>query len=301
MNYKRIFWGLILITIGILFILKNLDIVFFRWTTIWRLWPVLFILWGISIIPDKYLKNWLKLVLSVLAIILAFTFISNRPVYKHEFNVHKYFDETVWEDQKINIPYDSTVSEATLRLDAAAGSFKIKSSTNDLIQFDKYGTLGNYSLTSKDDDIRKIIDIKLENTIIKLGRKSDKVNIQLNQHPVWDFDLDIGAAFFNLDLREFKVNKLEIDGGAASIRIKLGDKHYLTILNIDAGASSIHIDIPEESACQIKTSTVLSSRSFRGFNKMKDHIYQTPNFEEGDNKIYIDLDAAVSSMKIIRY
>ncbi len=298
MSYKRIFWGLILITIGILFILKNLNIIFFSWGTIWQLWPVLLLLWGISIIP---MKNWLKLVLSILAILIAFTFVSNRPCYKHEFKTHKFFDESEFEDQRITVPYDTVVSEATLDLDAAAGSFKIKSTTADLIDFNKYGTLGDYSITSKDNDSRKIIKIKLENTIVNFGKKSDKVDIKLNQDPLWDINLDIGAASFNLDLSEFRIHKLDVDGGAASIKVKLGDIYPLTKLNIDAGASSIKISIPEGSGCQIKTSTVLSSRSFQGFKKVKDHTYQTSGFEEKDNKIFIDIDAAVSSLKIFRY
>ena len=193
------------------------------------------------------------------------------------------------------------ITEATLDLDAAAGSFKIKGTTSELIDFNKYGTLGNYSITSKDKGEGKLIKIKLENTIVNFGKKSDKVDIKLNQDPVWDFNLDIGAAAFNLDLTEFKVHKLDIDGGAASIKLKLGDSYHLTKLNVDAGASSIRVSIPEASGCQVKTSTVLSSRSFQGFEKVKDHTYQTSGFEENDNKIFIDLDAAVSSLKIIRY
>ncbi len=298
MSYKRIFWGLILITIGVLFILKNLDVLYFSWATVWRLWPVLLILWGIAVFP---MKNWLRLVLSVITILAAFTIASNKTCFKDEFRVHRFFNDKKWEDQHIKLTYDSVVSEATLRLDAAVGSFKIDRATDDLIEFNKYGTLGNYSITSKVNENRKIINIKLENTILNLGRKSDRVNIQLNKDPVWDFDLDIGAAGFNLNLSDFKVHKLDIDGGAASIKIKLGEKYNMSELNIDAGASSIHISIPEGSGCQINTSTILSSRSFQGFEKVKEHTYRTSHFEEKDNKIYIELDAAVSSLKITRY
>lgn len=298
MSYKKIFWGVILITIGTLFILKNLDILYFSWSSVWRLWPVLLILWGISVFP---MKNWLRLVLSVITIVITFTFASNRQAFRHEFRMHRFFDETEWEDQHIKVPYDSLISEATFQLDAAAGSFKINSSTDQLIEFNKRGNLGNYSLTTKDDEGKKIIKVKLENTIVNLGKKSDRVNIQLNPEPLWDLDLDIGAASFNLDLTEFKVANLDIDGGAASVKIKLGQMHDLTKLTIDAGASSIRVSIPENSGCEIKTSTVLSSRSFQGFEKIKQHTYQTSNFGESENKIYIELDAAVSSMNIIRY
>lgn len=299
MSYKKIFWGVILITIGALFILKNMGVIYFSWSAIWRLWPVLLILWGIAIIP---LKNWLRLILSIIVIVLAFTFTSNRSTFKHEFRMHKFYNDTEWEDQQINLPYDSAITEAALHLDAAAGNFTIKNTSDNLVEFSKKGTIGNYSLTSEDDDNSKIVKIKLENTIVKLGRKSsDRVNIKLNNDPLWDIDLDVGAASFNLDLTEFKVRNLDIDGGAASVRIKLGDRFNLTNLTVDAGASSIRIDVPESSGCQVKTSTVLSSKSFQGFSKIKDHTYQTDDFDSSENKIYIELDAAVSSLNIFRY
>jgi hypothetical protein len=298
MSYKRIFWGVILITIGTLFILKNLDVVYFSWRTVWRLWPVVLILWGIAIIP---VKSWIKLSLSVLTIIFAFTFFSNRYPHSGEFRFHKNIQEEEWEDQHINVPYDSTLTEASLIFDAAAGNFKIRNSTEELLEFDKSGALGNYSLTSEDGENSKLVKIKLENTIVNLGKKSDRVEMKINKDPVWNMNLDIGAASFNLDLRDFKMKKIDIDGGAASIKLKVGDLYPDTEIKIDAGASSIRISIPESSGCRIKTSTVLSSKSFRGFNKTKSHTYETDNYEDAEKKIYIELDAAVSSLNIIRY
>ena len=51
MKYKPLFWGLILIAIGMLFILGNLGIVHFSWFSFWRLWPVILLFWGITILP----------------------------------------------------------------------------------------------------------------------------------------------------------------------------------------------------------------------------------------------------------
>ena len=64
MSYKKVFWGVVLIIIGILFIIRNLGWVDFSWWGVFRLWPVLLILWGISVIP---IKNYLKLILSLLS------------------------------------------------------------------------------------------------------------------------------------------------------------------------------------------------------------------------------------------
>jgi hypothetical protein len=53
MKFRNIFWGIILIFFGMLFTLENLHVLDFDWYNMWRLWPVIIILWGISILPVK--------------------------------------------------------------------------------------------------------------------------------------------------------------------------------------------------------------------------------------------------------
>lgn len=47
-RYGSIFWSLVLISIGLLFMLSNLNVVQHPWAFIARYWPVLIILWGLS-------------------------------------------------------------------------------------------------------------------------------------------------------------------------------------------------------------------------------------------------------------
>lgn len=65
---SAIFWGLMLIFIGLLFILRNFDIVDFNWAYVWRLWPLMLIYAGISMLP---IKEVIKLILAVLFFIGA--------------------------------------------------------------------------------------------------------------------------------------------------------------------------------------------------------------------------------------
>ncbi len=112
---------------------------------------------------------------------------------------------------------------------------------------------------------------------------------------------DIGAAKLDFDLSQFKVKKLDLDAGAASLEIKLGDKYPKSYLNIGAGASEIVIRVPSNSGCDLNLSAVLSGKSISGFEKIDHGHYRTDNFETAENKIYINVDAAVSSYTITRY
>src|SRR6187200_3485824 len=42
-----VFWGLILISVGVIFLLKNLGYEIPVWTGVARYWPILLILWGV--------------------------------------------------------------------------------------------------------------------------------------------------------------------------------------------------------------------------------------------------------------
>ncbi len=67
--YKQTFWGVILITLGILLLLKQFGLIHFYWHTLWQLWPLIFIFWGISLLP---VDDYLKLVISVIFLALGF-------------------------------------------------------------------------------------------------------------------------------------------------------------------------------------------------------------------------------------
>jgi hypothetical protein len=111
----------------------------------------------------------------------------------------------------------------------------------------------------------------------------------------------VGAADLEMDLTPFKVQKIDIDGGACAIQLKLGDKYKKTYVKIDAGASGIEIKVPATSACEVTTNTILSGHDLDGFNKISKGLYQTPNFSNSAHQIVIDIDAAVSGVEVKRY
>jgi len=312
MSYRKIFWGVVLVIIGILFILKNVGLIFFDWGTIWRLWPLILILWGVSLIP---VKDYMKLILSVVAIALSIWLVNryDKSGYydfgwdKDRHSFHYDLDDDKWNDgsavQELFQSDDSTIQRVELNLDAAAGDFSLNDSTpdNKLMTFWKKGNIGNYSMTSNDDSSTRVISLSINDSHVRLKNNGNRVKLGLSTRPVWDFDFDIGAASIRFDLSKYKVGKLKIDGGASSIDVKMGDLNELTNIDIDAGASSIDLRIPESVGAELKTETVLSSRNFEGFDKISSGLYRTKNFSQASKKIFIDIDAGVSSLSIRRY
>lgn len=306
MKHQNVFWGILLIAIGTLFLLSRLDIFEFEWRLLAKLWPILIILWGVSILPVKaLLKVSLALVVGGLGVFMyakQADKIEHRPViYDYSYDDDDADEDTVV-SQIFSYEYNAGITNAVLKLGAAAGTYRLNETTDDLIYAKKQGSkmVFDFRVEELDGDSRVLISQR--DTKLKFGsNKSTRFDIMLNANPLWSFDLDVGAADLNFDLSPFQVSKIELNGGAAAINLRIGEQQPPTHIKIAAAASAIVINIPATAACRIVSSTVLSSKSFKDFEKLENGNYETPDFAAGNQQIFIDIDAAVSSFHVKRY
>lgn len=313
MKFRNLFWALILIAIGLMFLFSNFGWLDFHWVSIWRLWPLILIFWGVSILP---IKDVVKFILVIAFIALSFIFFNRitEPRWFFTFHDHNrnWSDQDEWDKddsprtfsystQILTVDMDTLSHKAVLKMEAAAGKFKIDGETSDMLSFRKEGDIGDYSMTTNKVDGKTSINIRLEKNRKVRRVKKNYVDIQLNQEMVWDLDFDIGAAEVNMDLSDYRIDTAKIDAGAASLEIKLGTLQPVTYMSYSAGAASLDVKVPKESACEIRTESVLVSNDFEGFIKKGDGVYQTTNFPEGTNTIILQIESAVSSLKVERY
>ncbi len=307
MKPKHVFWGLFLVMLGTLILLSNLSLLNIQLGTMWKFWPLVIILWGISyIIKTDFVKF---LFAGVAAIILALSIygagqscmnICNKGI-DFEFadgDSYSYADTT-----RMIESFEKNIKHADLKVDAGAGIFKINEATADLVSVVALGDKSNYILTRNDSGDGTAIEVRMKKAKFKLqkGHNRNRIDMNLNPNPIWNMNFDLGAAEINFDLSPYKVSTAKLDVGAASLELKLGDKYPETIVDVDAGASSIKILIPDSSGCEIKSDVSLSSKHFKDFRKINSDLYRTENFDTAKNKIYLRLDAAVSSVEVKRY
>lgn len=305
MKHQNVFWGTILITFGLLFLFDRLGIFELEWFMVWRLWPVLIILWGVSILP---VRGLFKLIMALGIAALSLFIYANldheeSPFHnKLHFNYNDDYDTTdIEEVNQVFSHQNEFIKSAKLRLLAGAGDFKLNGTTDELIYIMKSGGRLGYDFKVEELESDATVSLEQKSDINMRNNRPNKLDIQLNENPVWGFDIEIGAANFDFDLTAFKVDTIDLEGGATSIQFKLGDKHPETDINIDAAASSIKILIPESAGCSVKGSSILSHREMEGFNQVSKGHYETDNFSTASQKIKINVDAAVSSFEVKRY
>lgn len=300
MKYKNLFWGIVLIVLGVLYLLKRFDIIWFNWKDILSLWPLLLVLWGISLLP---LKSAHKLIASLLSILLMILLIYYNPGRWHSGwiwigDFHRGDHTEMQKSESV----DQLSEYATLELNAAAGTYMISGTTDQLVDFTHIGDSGSYYMRTTTEGNTNHVYIGPESKVNRYHLyNSHEVDIKLNANLVWDLDLNAGAADIDLDLTPYLMDKINIDGGATSMVIKLGNRSEQVYMDIETGVSSVLIKVPEDVACEVNTDSFLVSKDLPGFDKVSKRTYVTPNFSSADKNITIHFESGISSLRVLRY
>ena len=305
MNFKKVFWGIILVLIGAVLVLKNLGIIHLSWWSFLTLWPLLLIFWGISVLPVK--DTW-KIVLSVVAVSGAFLLVTLFPVQKpwdSDWLTWSSDDDGKGEvtNQILEEKYDTTIHVANLKFESGAGEFTFSDDSMKLISFNHQGKNQAYSMEVMNRKDTADINLSMGNKNGKHihSKGGGEVAVKLNPKPVWNFEVNVGAASVTMDLQKLHLNKFNFNGGVCDLDLTVGKPEKESFVEIKSGVSSITIRIPEEAACQIKASTAMSNKDWDGFTKTGEDTYTTSGFGTSSKKIFIDLEVALSSVEIVRY
>ncbi len=310
MKSSNIFWGTFLTSLGVFFLLDNLDIATVAIHKIWIYWPILLIIWGVSILK---IPTVLKLIMAgISGLFLAIVIMS---LINYNWNENLNWNIRINDDgisigdtlnevddydiQKNNYPMQQNYKIANLNFDGGAGEFNISGTCKDLFLISS----GAASTTVNTNAIDSIIDVDFDfsGKSLNLHKNSRFAKINLNPDLIWNFNIDAGAAKFDLDLSQYQVNNVSIEAGAIDLRLKLGSLYKDTKVDISTGASNLKIEIPTNSGCIINTDVSLSDKNFNGFNKIKAGQYATGDYQKASNLIQINIDGALSSISVSRY
>jgi hypothetical protein len=326
MKSNKIMPGVVLVLIGALIMLHNFHVINFRWENIFSLWPVFLIMGGVNLLLSNNPAPWATATKVAVVVacfcLLAFVPNNHRYFWNHHYGNWNFSDHDDDDDDDNDTsrshgvlkvegattysePYVATIKSAHLNISGGASEYTIKDTTGELFNAVTKEFYNKYDYTHSEDNGVFTANLKMRDQKGKdFHWESDKMNsavIRLNTVPEWDINVNTGASALNFDLSKFKVKNIVVNGGAASFDLKLGQPLERTNIEISTAASGSTFKIPTTAACQITTSSFLSSDDFDGFDNKGDHRYETPGFDAAKNKIYITLKGAFSGFKVERY
>src|SRR5690606_6804741 len=128
MNIRRISWGLIVLFIGLILLLTNLDYIDFNWLAVFSLWPVLLILLGLSfMLPYKPESKYIMIIATV-ATLGLFAYQGLKTVDEEQsFGSASRGDAAIFSRE-----LDPGVKSATLNIEGGAISYRMSGSTDKL-------------------------------------------------------------------------------------------------------------------------------------------------------------------------
>ncbi len=299
MKTGQIFWGTALISAGSLILLVRYDALNVDWNFIWNLWPLYFVFWGLSLLTKQSsFRPFIALLFGLFTGIFSYGIIN--MVYDNDF----VFDEDgpEYRVERFTEEYDPGINTARLEVNSGAGKFYIRKSTGDLVKGIARGNYADYFFkVKKAGDNAEINFDYTKNIRIFDGKLRNTLEIRLHRSPLWNLELNLGAAKSHFDLSDFKIKKIELNAGAASTYFKLGNLYEDTRLNVEMGAAELELEIPENTGCKISGEMVLVLTDLPGFIKAGEDYYISENYEESTNKIFLHIETGVSSIKIKRY
>lgn len=326
MKYERIIWGVVLLFVGGVLLLENLNIIEFYWRNVWGFWPIFLIIGGVNLLLNRNGSQTGSIVsLAILIITLAFLFVKGQEKpqgrtwlgFWKDRNIdadidwdHKDMKDGENEGVRFSEAYsalDST-KKTVLNLSGGGTSFKLHEATDSLFEASVNRKKGNFSLTKTTTDSTNTLTFKMNDRRYK-GNKNNwtfnsggnEVAVRLNTQTHWTLNLAMGAGELDFDLTKFKIRTLNFDGGAADLKIKIGDLLPIADVNVKTGVANVEIKVPQGSGCRIKTHTGLASKDFKGFVKKDEGYYETPNYNTSKNKVFIKLDGGLSNFEVDTY
>ena len=307
MNIKRVSWGLVVLFVGLILLFTNLGYIQFNWFAVFSLWPVLLILVGLSfLLPEKEESKYV-MIFATLGVLVLFTYQGLRtpsePWFNFQFNKEDTGEQQ--EEQPVHAEhfrreFDAKIKRASLTLEGGVISYEIAESTDELFVADTKSQF-NFSLADKRDGDQVELDFVMRSEGEHTVKGDNKVVMHLNTLPLWDIKLSLGAGRADFDLSEYKVQKLEVEGGVSSVKIKLGMPLEETEIKLESGLASFEILIPRGSACRIVSDSALSSNDFEGFTKQADGSFISGDYHRATHKFTVNMESGLSRFQFRQY
>lgn len=316
MRASKISWGIILVFIGTVFLLENYGIIDFNWGHVWRFWPVILIIMGVNIVfsrSDAPAGKWLIILTTVFALgLLTYVNIGTQKdtnsTWEHSFGNDDDDEDTLQTNKDLTSfyqeDYDAKFKTATLNINGGASKFIIKKGKGNLFESSTQKNSNRYYLRKTETDSAVVLNFNSKNKNNSFDFNDtdlSAVEMKINGVPLWDINLNMGAGKADFDLSNNRVKQINIKGGAADFKVKLGSLYNDVNLSAETGIAKVSIFIPASSGCKIHTKTGLSAKDFPGFHQAEDGTFTSPNYSSSKNKIMIKLKGGLSDFEVKRY
>jgi hypothetical protein len=268
MRSSNVFWGLILILGGSLFLADTLDL-----------------LGGVN--PWKFFFPALLIFLGVAALWSA-SRSGNRV------------------DEPVAIPREAGAGRARLTLSHGAGRLTVKGGAKMGQLADGMAT-GGVAFNSRLQGDEQIVKASIPSRSFMWfmppfawgTNPGFTWDLALAEDMPLNLNVESGASETRLDLSSLRVTKLKVATGASDTKITFPKAAGQTKAKIECGMASVSMVVPDGVAARIETSSALASTSVDANRFPRSgSVYQSPDYDSAENRIDIRIEMGMGSVTV---
>ncbi len=297
MNTRRgLFWPLLLITIGLVFLLVNFDVIpGVTALSLLNLWPLLLILGGVDIAIGR---RWplAALGIDVAVIALGLTLLATQPtLLSGPFFI---VSGGVGGERDVSVARQSATS-LSLEINGGAGRFRVSGGSTMLVE----GHSGNDDLRLRRSDFSsggQHADVRIDQSgTRRFGGVTPEVATLIASDVPTELSVNGGAGEFIIDLSNVMITSAELNAGAASLTITLPKPNGAVTIDVNAGASSIVIEVPDGVEARVTTTgALLQLRSSNTRVTASGSAAETSGYGSAKARVTVRVTGGVSSITI---
>jgi hypothetical protein len=296
--------GLIVVTVGIVFLIANLQPDLDFWSIAMRYWPVILIVIGLGKIFDAFrirndggtgpdgqprANNDLGVILALL-VLLAFVAVAVR----HGHGRVKFLQDS----QTIDLQSAKTV---TANIDMPSGTLDLAGGASKLLDAnftyrDRDGKPQTTYTVSKDEGI---LDITQENpSHVHLAGSGNDWRLRFSGEVPLDVNLNLGAGKGNVNLQGLDIHHADVKVGVGRLDLDLtGPRKSDMHVDIEGGVGTAIIRLPRNIGVRVHASGGLGDVSSGGLHRDGDD-YTNDAVGKSPNTIYVSVSGGVGQVTL---
>ena len=281
------FLAILLIVIGAVFLMHTTDVLPWSiWLEMWRFWSVLLIAIGVNLIVGSRAP--------IVAAVLFFALFVGSVGAAYAMtesggggHLVSTFSESL-----------SDVERADLEISFGAGTLELTSlpaGSPSLVEASFFGRRAETTVSRSGD--KADIGFAMDRWGLFHGATDVLWEVAMSESTRLTLDVEGGAAKMVLDLRRLQVSNLDINVGAAEVRVVLPEAAGIVDVDLGGGAASINVVVPEGVAARIVKSsgfTIVDIDTAR-FPKFGD-VYESPGYAAAENRV--DLTISIGAAQV---
>jgi len=291
-SVDSLFWGLLLVVVGGMILLSNLGVLEVSWMELWRLWPLLVIAAGFSVLATRH---WFWRLLSVLFVVFALMAVI-------AVGTGRYAPEAQWGHQEQSVSLATGVTQAEVEISAGASKLEVVSAdTDNVIDASVDGSNSELTKSTRTVDGTQYARVTSDHGWWMMAPGKNDWTVKLTERVPMKLQIEAGASSTNADLSMLHLTSLRLEAGASHTELKLGNKVRELKVDINSGVSSLKIMVPKDSGVSLKFEGGLSSKDVADLKEYSEGEYRSDDYSTAADKIDLVVDAGLSSLDIVRY